>query len=203
VIRTFLVPEVNHTLIQELQFRQQRSAYSPLALFPSSATVVVKAESAATAGGASKEKKEKKGRQSKRQKVQATSTQPGVVMYTEAEAKAKFGDPKSSDKGARGQTAAQPKVSTPTLSAHPKGTQYCRHYLLQQLGVKNLETKEVYSCARGSCRPGNHHLVTVDSASTKKSILEFLGLQISLDSFAGAKAEVPKKHLDTHVAALH
>lgn len=202
VIRTFLVPEFNHSLIQELQFRQQRSAYNPLSLFPSASTAVaVKAEGAVTAGGATKEKKEKRGRQAKKQKVQSTSTKP--VMYTEEEAKAKFGDPKSSEKASRGQTTAQPRASTPVVSAHPKGTQYCRHYLLQQLGVKNLETKEVYSCARGSCRPGNHSLVTVDSTSTKRSILEFLALQISLDSFSGAKAEVAKKHLDAHVAALH
>lgn len=203
VIRTFLVPEFNQSLIQELQFRQQRSAYNLLSLFPSASTAVaVKAEGAVTAGGGTKEKKEKKGKSAKKQKVQSTSTTP--VMYTEEEARAKFGDPKSSEKASRvGQTTAQPRASTPAVSVHPKGTQYCRHYLLQQLGVKNLETKEVYSCARGSCRPGNHSLVTVDSTSTKKSILEFLALQISLDSFSGAKAEVAKKHLDTHVAALH
>lgn len=204
VIRTFLEPAHNTELIQELQFRQQSSSNSALSLFPRAIPSITVKQEPKTPAANKVGKKEKKSKKAKTQ--HSTSTAAGPTLYTEEEAKAKFGQPKTSDKaaGAHIPSAPQPRSSNPTAGqqAHPKGTQYCRHYLLQQLGVKNLDTKELYSCARGSCRPGNHNLVTVDSTSTKQTIKEFLALQISVDSFLGTKAEVPKQHLDKHVASL-
>ena len=200
---TFLVPAHNTDLIQDLQFRQQMSSHSALSLFPRAVPLIPVKQEPKTPNVTKEGKKDKK---SKKQKTQHGTSTAEPMLYTEEEAKAKFGGPKATDKaaGARISPAPQPRAPNPTAGQqlHPKGTQYCRHYLLQQLGVINLDTKELYSCARGSCRPGNHNLVTIDSTSTKQTIKDFLALPISVASFLGAKAEVPKQHLDKHVASL-
>jgi hypothetical protein len=194
VIANFLTPGRNTELIQELQFRQQRGMNSALSLFPSALPAGGKPNVATGDKGTGVEKKV--GTKGKKAESKKATPKASGTLYTEAEAIEKFGaNPRTS-------SAAQPTGPSTSTTTHKKGTQYCRHFLLQQLGVQNTDTKERYTCARGSCRPGNHNLVTVDESSSKKSIAAFLALQISLDSFAGPKAEAAKKHLDAHIATL-
>jgi hypothetical protein len=200
VTANFLIPGRNTELIQELQFRQQRGNNSALSLFPSALSAGGKPS--VVAGETATATEKKVGTRKKaavKTEAKKTTSKASATLYTEAEAIEKFGA------SARTVTIAQPKGTSTTSRSpvtHKKGTQYCRHFLLQQLGVQNTDTKEPYTCARGTCRPGNHNLVTVDGKSSKKSIVEFLALQISVDSFAGAKAETAKKHLDAHIATL-